>query len=84
MTASSTCAPDNGLVLASVLMSDDSTPEIKYDAPIRFIYEALIRPFADDPTPIVEMKWKTGTLIAAAPLIMRVLFEIFFNGGGLY
>src|SRR5688500_16535615 len=37
--------------------SDDSTPAIAYDAPIRFIYEALIRAFPHDPTPVAEMKW---------------------------
>jgi outer membrane protein OmpA-like peptidoglycan-associated protein len=44
--------------------SDDSTPEIPFDAPTRFIYETLIRPFAFDPTPIVEMAWEDGTLTA--------------------
>ena len=50
---------DNGQV---VDVSDDNTPGIPFNAPIRFIYEALIRPFPDDPTPIVEMKWEEGTL----------------------
>ena len=35
---------------------------IAYAAPVRFIYETLIRAFPDDPTPIVEMEWKEGTL----------------------
>jgi hypothetical protein len=34
--------------------SDDSTPAIAYDAPIRFIYEALIRAFPHDPTPVAR------------------------------
>ncbi|PYR22394.1 MAG: hypothetical protein DMF94_04905 [Acidobacteria bacterium] len=36
--------------------SDNSTPGIPFDAPSHFIYEALIRPFAQDPTPIVQAK----------------------------
>ena len=39
-----------------------SSPGIEYAAPTRFIYEALLRPFAEDPTTIVEMKWESGTL----------------------
>ena len=35
-------------------VSDDSTPGIPFDAPTRFIYESLIRPFAQDPTPLVK------------------------------
>src|SRR5882672_2908776 len=46
--------------------SDVSTLGIDFDAPARFIYEALIRPFPEDPTAIVEMKWTDGTLSAAA------------------
>src|SRR5262249_37589235 len=45
-------------------VSDDSTPGISYDAPVRFIYEALIRPFPNDPTPIVKLKWDGGILTA--------------------
>ncbi|HYR36750.1 MAG TPA: LEPR-XLL domain-containing protein, partial [Burkholderiales bacterium] len=37
-------------------ISDDSTPGIAFDAPTHFIYEALIRPFAEDPTPLVHAK----------------------------
>ena len=42
--------------------SDNSTPEIPFEAPVRFIYDALIRPFPNDPTTIAEMQWKEGTL----------------------
>jgi len=42
--------------------SSVSTPGIEFNAPTRFIYEALLRPFAQDPTAIVEMKWTSGTL----------------------
>src|SRR5688572_23226525 len=46
-------------------VSDDATPGIAFAAPTRFIYEALIRPFPDDPTNLVEMlKWGDGTLKA--------------------
>jgi Ca2+-binding RTX toxin-like protein len=44
--------------------TDNSTPGIAFEAPIRFIYETFIRPFADDPTPVVEMDWEAGTLAA--------------------
>ncbi|MFV1978459.1 MAG: hypothetical protein ACC649_03825, partial [Myxococcota bacterium] len=37
-------------------VSDDSSPGIPYDAPIRFIYETLIRPFAADPSPLVTFQ----------------------------
>ena len=40
------------------------TPASPYAAPIRFIYETLMRAFPDDPTPIVEMEWEEGTLTA--------------------
>src|SRR5688572_980633 len=43
-------------------LSTVSTEGIEFQAPVRFIYEALIRPFAHDPTAIVEMDWKGGTL----------------------
>ena len=43
-------------------LSTVSTPGIEFAAPVRFIYDALIRPFAHDPTAIVEMGWKDGTL----------------------
>ncbi len=46
--------------------TDDTTPAIAYDAPIRFIYETFLRAFPDDPTPVVEMDWGKGTLVAAA------------------
>jgi hypothetical protein len=46
--------------------TDDTTPAIPYSAPIRFIYETFLRAFPDDPTPVVEMKWESGTLIADA------------------
>src|SRR5688572_21731466 len=42
--------------------SDNSTPAIPFEAPVRFIYDALIRPFPNDPTTIAEMQWKEGTL----------------------
>src|SRR5690606_9437461 len=35
---------------------------IDFAAPVRFIYETFIRPFPNDPTPIVEMKWTGGSL----------------------
>ncbi|NOS71845.1 MAG: LEPR-XLL domain-containing protein, partial [Verrucomicrobia bacterium] len=35
-------------------LSDDSTPGIQLDAPTRFIYETLIRPFPEDPTHIAD------------------------------
>ncbi|NOS70321.1 MAG: hypothetical protein HOP33_10365, partial [Verrucomicrobia bacterium] len=37
-------------------VSDNSTPGIPYDAPIRFIYETLIKPFQYDPSPLLELK----------------------------
>src|SRR5207248_5469403 len=37
-------------------VSDDSTPHLPFSAPPQFIYEALIRPFAQDPTPLVHVK----------------------------
>ena len=46
--------------------TDDDTPAIEYEAPIRFIYETLLRAFPDDPTPVVEMDWEDGTLEASA------------------
>jgi hypothetical protein len=45
-------------------VSDNSTPGISYAAPIRFIYDALIRAFPDDPTPLIELDWDGGTLTA--------------------
>ena len=47
-------------------VTDDTTPGIEFDAPIRFIYETLIRAFPADPTHIVEMDWAKGTLTADA------------------
>jgi hypothetical protein len=46
--------------------SNVSTPGIEYKAPIRFVYETLVRAFPDDPTVIVEMSWQKGTLVIAS------------------
>jgi Ca2+-binding RTX toxin-like protein len=47
-------------------VSDNSTPGIAFNAPVRFIYETFIRAFPDDPTILNEMAWKDGTLTANA------------------
>ncbi|MCW5624529.1 MAG: LEPR-XLL domain-containing protein, partial [Burkholderiales bacterium] len=48
-------------------VSDDSTPGIEYAAPTRFIYEALIRPMANDPTLLTSTA--TSELIGSSPLV---------------
>ncbi|HEY5617025.1 MAG TPA: hypothetical protein VIK60_03730, partial [Vicinamibacterales bacterium] len=45
-------------------VSDDSTPGIPFDAPIRFIYETLIRPFPFDPSPLVQMGLKNDETLS--------------------
>jgi len=47
-------------------VSDNSTPGIAYDAPVRFIYETFIRAFPDDPTILNQLNWTDGTLSANA------------------
>ncbi len=56
---------DDRTLLPDGDVSDDSTPGIPFDAPARFIYEALIRPFPNDPTPIAKVDLgDTGVLTA--------------------
>ena len=63
--------------------SDDTTPAIAYDAPIRFIYETFLRAFPEDPTPIVETDWDKGTLTAAAGTNTFTRSEVGVLGSGL-
>jgi Ca2+-binding RTX toxin-like protein len=58
---------DRTLVPGSLTdFSDDVTPSIAYDAPVRFIYETFLRAFPNDPTHVVDMGWGKGTLTVDA------------------
>ncbi|MDZ4736982.1 MAG: LEPR-XLL domain-containing protein, partial [Rhodospirillaceae bacterium] len=63
--------------------SNVSTPGIDFAAPVRFIYEALIRPFPQDPTAIVEAKLGNDdvlTIDAATKTINRTTGSFVENG----
>jgi hypothetical protein len=63
-------------------VTDDTTPGIQYDAPIRFIYDAFIRAFPDDPAPILELDWDGGAL-NAVPIVNTFVRTAGSIGGGI-
>ncbi|MBL8533161.1 MAG: hypothetical protein JNL33_04830, partial [Betaproteobacteria bacterium] len=52
-------------------VSNDSTPGIPYGAPTRFIFETLIRPFAEDPSFLADSAEASLTVNAAANKFVR-------------
>jgi hypothetical protein len=61
-------------------LAADSTPGLTYDAPMRFMYEALTKPFPGDPTSAADTGWgQTLETHASSNSITRVGGDFLFD-----